>query len=409
MAPRYHARDAAVMRARMEGALVLLGSATPSAESWHNARTGKYRLLAMPSRIDGAVLPDIAAVDVLEARRQNTMRGSLSIALIDAVAERIGRGEASILLQNRRGYAPHLECRDCAWVEPCPNCSISLTYHKDRNLLRCHYCGATKRLPELCPRCGSSDLELLGAGTQRVEEELREALPAARVIRMDLDSTRRKGAHDLMLTAFGEGEADVLLGTQMVAKGLDFERVTLVGVVSADQSLLLPDFRAAERSFQMLTQVSGRSGRGRARGNVLLQTAHPEHTVLQRVAAHDYAGFIAAELEERRGLSYPPFARLVLVEFSGGQEDRVAAAAKAFARDLAARAPFCRHHQPQPALLARINNRWRYHLLIRVDKADDPDGTRLGATLRALRDTVSARVKGGALRIDIDVDPQQMM
>jgi primosomal protein N' (replication factor Y) (superfamily II helicase) len=409
LSPRYHARDAAVMRGAIENAAVLLGSATPSAESFWNAQAGKYRLLEMPNRIEGATLPTITAVDMLEARKQQRVRGSLSEELLAALRERVARKEGSIILQNRRGYAPHLECDECGYVEQCANCSISMTYHKDRDALACHYCGATRRLAAICPQCGGIKLELIGAGTQRIEEDLREALPEARIIRMDLDTTRRKGAHDLILTAFGEGEADILLGTQMVAKGLDFDRVTLVGVVSAEQSLLLPDFRAGERTFQILTQVSGRAGRGASHGEVILQTPSPQHPIMRKVYDHDYRAFIDEELASRQRLFYPPFSRLLLIEFSGAHEGLAAAAAGEFHRHLKRAGSFFILHPPVPAILKKINNRYRYHILIRVDKSQDPDGSRMAATLREARERYLLQKAARSVRVEVDVDPQNLL
>ncbi|HYG69777.1 MAG TPA: primosomal protein N', partial [Anaeromyxobacteraceae bacterium] len=281
-APRYHARDVAVMRAHRAGAVCVLGSATPSLESLANAKAAKYRLLKMPERVpvrgkQPAPLPPVRVVDLAREKEVRRLKGALSHDLRNAIRARLDRREQVILLQNRRGYAPVLTCDDCGFTPHCRDCAVSLTVHKPRRQLRCHYCGWTERQPDACPKCGSGALALLGAGTQRVEEELAEAFPEARVLRMDLDTTARRGAHRRLLDAFGSGEADVLLGTQMVAKGLDFPRVTLVGVVNADTGMLLPDFRAAERTFQLLAQVAGRAGRRDLPGEVILQTRNPGH------------------------------------------------------------------------------------------------------------------------------------
>jgi primosomal protein N' (replication factor Y) len=407
--PRYHARDAAVMRAFLEGATVLLGSATPCAESWHNAQIGKYTLLRMPTRVDDAALPSIETVNTVEARKNKELHGALTEALLVGIRDRMQKDEATILLHNRRGYAPHLECRDCGHVEECGRCSVSVVYHKDKHRLRCHYCGWDDRVPDACPRCGGRDLDMLGAGTQRVEEDLLEQIPKVRVLRMDLDTTRKKGSHDLMLTSFGEGEADVLLGTQMVAKGLDFERVTLVGVVAAEQMLLLPDFRAGERAFQMLTQVAGRAGRGKVPGEVLIQAARPDHPVLQQVLAHDYQGFIDGELAQRKHLLYPPYSRLVLISFSGSREEQVANVAAAFHRGLPTRSHVFRAMDPQPALLKKINNRFRWQLLVKVIKEQDPDGRRFASVYRDASERILRAFPSRAVRIDVDVDPQAVL
>jgi primosomal protein N' (replication factor Y) len=407
--PRYNGRDAAIMRGWLENAPVLLGSATPSAESWHNAQSGKYAMLRLTERVDGALLPVFESVDMTEVRRQNLLRGAFSTVLVDAIRERSARSEACILLHNRRGFAPHVECRDCGNVEECENCSISLTFHKDASLLRCHYCGATRRLPLICPQCGGTDLDQVGVGTQRVEEDLREVLPEARIIRMDADSTRRKGSHDLLLTAFSQGEADVLLGTQMVAKGLDFDRVTLVGIIAAEQSLLIPDFRAAERTMQLLTQVAGRAGRGARPGTVVLQAAQPGHPVLQYAYRHDYEGFMENELLSRKKLYYPPFSRLVQLTFSGEDEKAVERAAKLYHDALRREEHFFAMHPPQPALLSRINRRYRWQLLLRVEKSRDGDGSRLGAALARAEEHALRHARSKSVYVGIDVDPQHMM
>ncbi len=407
--PRYNGRDAAVMRGLLEGVPVLLGSATPSAESWQNAASGKYRQLRLDKRIDDARLPEITSVDMSEARRMRLVKGSLSRQLIDALRERMEKHEASIVFQNRRGFAPHVECNDCGHVEECENCSISLTFHRDGDALRCHYCGFVKKAPAICPRCGGTELDRVGSGTQRIEDELRDALPDARILRMDSDTTRRKGSHDLMLTAFSEGEYDILLGTQMVAKGLDFDRVTLVGIVSAEQSLLFPDFRSSERTVQMLTQVSGRSGRGSAPGMVLIQASLPKHPVFDFVYRHDYEGFITQEIESRRALSYPPFTRLVSLLFSSENEDLVAAAAAKYYAELRKSASFFIMHPPQPALLSKINKRYRYQLLLRVDKARDPEGSLLRSALKAAEEEYLRSASSRTVAIVIDVDPQNLL
>lgn len=409
MLPRYNGRDVAIMRGWFESAPVLLGSATPSVESWHNAESGKYRLLTLPERVDGARMPAFEFVDMAAARRQQTLQGAFSRPLLEAITARKERGEASIVFHNRRGFAPHMECRDCGYVEECGNCSITMTYHKDRSSLRCHYCGAARKAPVICPQCGGTQLDLVGTGTQRVEEDLQQALPKLRILRMDSDTTRRKGSHDLMLTAFGEGEADVLLGTQMVAKGLDFDRVSLVGVIAAEQSLLLPDFRSAERTAQLLTQVAGRAGRGSTPGMVLLQASQPQHPVFRFVADNDYPAFMASEVESRRGLNYPPFSRLVLLTFSGEKEEHVKNAAKLYHIAFGKAERFFTMHAPQPALISRINRRHRYQLLLRVEKARDGDGSRLGRALALAEEYFLRHTKSRSVHVAVDVDPQYMM
>lgn len=407
--PRYHARDVAVVRASIESAVVVLGSATPSAESYFNATHGKYTMLSLPERVDGAQLPRITPIDLAEARKQRRITGSLTTELIERIADRLQKKESVIILQNRRGFAPQLECHECGHVEQCANCSISMTYHKVNHHLRCHYCGSMSRVPDICPRCGGVRLEQLGAGTQRIEEEIAAAFPAARLLRMDLDTTTRKGAHDAMLTSFYEGDADILVGTQMVSKGLDFPRVTLVGVVNADQSLLLPDFRAAERTFQILTQVSGRSGRGDIEGDVIIQSTQLLHPVMQCVFAHDFDSFITHELKLRSAFHYPPFSRLVLVEFSGEDEDAVASSARRFSSMIPERTHLFYKHAATPSAIRRLNKRYRYHILLKVNKQHDPTGAVMTQYLRSLEEKMASMHMPRSVRMTVDVDPQSLM
>jgi primosomal protein N' (replication factor Y) (superfamily II helicase) len=407
--PRYNGRDAAVMRARFGNIPVLLGSATPSVESWQNATSGKYSLLRLDHRIDDARMPAMTAVDMSEARRMRLVRGSLSRHLIEALRACMEKGEASIVFQNRRGFSPHVECSDCGYVEECENCSISLTFHKEGDALRCHYCGYGKKAPVICPRCGGTALDRVGSGTQRIEDELRQELPEARILRMDSDTTKRKGAHDLMLSAFSEGEYDILLGTQMVAKGLDFGRVTLVGIVSAEQSLLFPDFRSSERTVQMLTQVAGRAGRGTAPGTVIIQAAQPGHPVFSYVFRHDYEGFLATEMQSRRSLSYPPFTRMAALLFTSEKEDAAREAAEKYYSELKNGPEFFIMHPPQAALLSKINKRYRYQLILRVAKTADPDGSRLRNALRSAEEAYLRSAASRNVNITIDVDPQNLL
>ncbi len=372
-APRYHARDVAVMRAHMNGAVCVLGSATPSLESYTNAHAGKYTLLAMPERVPvpgsrAAALPEVRVVDLTLEKKKHRLEGSLSEPLREAIAARLERKEQTILLQNRRGYAPVIECESCGWSPLCFDCSVTMTYHKARNHLRCHYCGRTQRMPQVCPRCSDKDLARLGMGTQRVEEELTGLFPEARILRMDLDTTGRKNAHHKLLDQFGKGEADILLGTQMVAKGLDFGRVTLVGVINADAGMLLPDFRAEERTFQLLTQVAGRAGRAALRGEVILQTRNPKSPALRFACEHDYVGFAESVLPDRNQFGYPPFGRVVGVEFRGPSEKSVEKVAVDWTALLREQADDLQVLGPQPAFIGRIKRQYRYHTLIKTSR-----------------------------------------
>ena len=369
-APRYHARDVAVMRTSMNQAVCILGSATPSLESYVNARSkNKYTYLSMPDRVpvpghDAAPLPPVRAIDLTKEKRRHKLPGALSEELKAAISTRLKKNEQVILLQNRRGYATVLECRECGWVPTCSDCAVTLTYHKVQRHVRCHYCGKTERLNRRCPQCGGAHITRIGAGTQRVEEELEAQFPNARVLRMDLDTTTGKNAHFKILDQFARGQADILIGTQMVAKGLDFGRVTLVGVINADVGMLLPDFRAEERTFQLLTQVAGRAGRAELRGEVILQTRNPNHPVLRLAGLHDYAGFARYALNERNNLAYPPFGRIIRIEFKGLQEDVVNQLAKSWVAALNP-PPGVQVMGPQPAVISRIQKYYRFHVILK--------------------------------------------
>ena len=392
-APRYHARDVAIVRARQEGALCLLGSATPSLESWSNQAAGKYELLRLPERATGARLPPVRVVDLRQPGRGNgpdassrvasasapssgnggpsarpsaTGRTVLSRELTDAIRARLERGEQSILLLNRRGYSTFFQCRECGEVPVCEACSVSLTYHRATGRLLCHHCRYQEPVPDSCRRCGAGALSRRGLGTEQVERVVAESFPAARVARMDVDTTARKWAHSEILGRVGRGEVDILLGTQMIAKGLDYPRVTLVGVVDADVGLHLPDFRASERTFQLLSQVAGRAGRGTLGGEALIQTRMPVHYAIRAACDHDYETFAERELKERAGPGYPPHARLINVVLTSPDPDTAATAAEeAVAWMEGHRDPPVELVGPAPAPIERLQNRWRWHFLLR--------------------------------------------
>jgi primosomal protein N' (replication factor Y) len=424
--PRYHARDVAIMRAYLSNAAVILGSATPSLESYTNATAGKYTILELAERVDGAQLPSIRVIDMTEERKKEYELflaglksggkrkfeiGPISGLLMEKILDRLTRKEGIILLQNRRGYSPFIECPECGHVPSCEQCNISLTYHLTQKHLRCHYCGAVKKPPETCSECGSREINYRGFGTQRVEAELKKHFPGARVARMDLDTTSARGSHDALLRQFGTGMSDILLGTQMVAKGLDFPRVTLVGVISADTQMLLPDFRSAERTFQMLTQVAGRAGRSTLSGEVVIQTCQPRHYGLRHVLAHNFRAFYEEELALRRELDYPPFSRLVLIEFKGRNEDEVLRHATAFRAALAPKRARMKILGPAPAALAKLRGLHRWHIVLKGLKADDPSGELMHKALHAAMGAYreSPLGKKTTVRITIDVDPVGMM
>ena len=319
-APRYHARSAAIVLANHYGAQTLLGTATPSAETYYNAQTGKYGLVELTTRYKDIALPEIKVVDVKDLRRRKLMNGPFSPALLSAVRSSLERGEQVILFQNRRGFAPMIECHTCGWVPKCDNCDVSLTLHKNMNQLTCHYCGFTYAVPTTCPNCGETDLRGRGYGTEKIEDQFAQLFPEAKIARMDLDTTRTKNAYERIIHDFSQGKTNVLIGTQMVTKGLDFDKVSVVGILNADAMLNYPDFRAYEQAFMMMAQVSGRAGRKGKRGLVLLQTTSPELPVVGQVVRNDYQAFYTDLLEERRLFRYPPFFRLVYVYLKHAKE-----------------------------------------------------------------------------------------
>jgi len=435
--PRYHGRDLAILRAVRSGAVCVLGSATPSLESWRNAREGKFRLLRLPDRVGGGALPPVEVVDLRRLRdgggggsgsgssasgggaASSGTSGStgapgsaassgpagsiLSPRLVTAVEARLARKEQVILLLNRRGYASFVQCRACGEVAECPNCSVSLTYHRGRRRLLCHHCRHEEPAPSRCPRCGDTDLSWRGLGTEQVERVVSETFPEARLARMDVDTTGGKWAHAEILGRVGRGEVDILLGTQMIAKGLDFANVTLVGVVNADVGLHLPDFRASERTFQLLSQVAGRAGRGPRGGEVILQTSLPDHYAIQCALTHDYEGFARRELTERENPSYPPHLRLVNVVLSSPEAELAASGAERAAA-------WWRVHPvagvevvgPAPCPIERLHGRWRWHFFLRGGGV-----TAMSAALRTFVERVD--LPPGDVRVAVDRDPVALL
>ncbi len=366
-APRYSARDVAVMRGHLEGCAVVLGSATPSLESYRHAREGKYRLVKMANRVDRRVMPAVRVVDMrIEAEKAGGAH-LLSQELIEAIRLRLSQGEQTMLFLNRRGYATTVMCPVCGHVETCPNCSVKMTYHKQAEMMMCHVCGSVRKVPSFCsnPECRAPNIKMAGVGTQRVEAAVKKIFPRARVARMDSDTTGAKDAHAKILGQFRRGDIDILIGTQMIAKGLDFPNVTLVGVIHADLSLQMPDFRAAERTFQLLTQVAGRAGRGDVPGEVFIQTYAPFHPAVQSARNADFETFFDQEIEMRREMRYPPFTRLTTVLFRGKEEAAVDACSKDFAAKLKEKLPAAvRLTGPAPAPLAKAKNQFRAQLML---------------------------------------------
>jgi primosomal protein N' (replication factor Y) len=408
-APRYHARDAAIYRARMNRAVVVLGSATPSLESYHNASKHKYTLLELTRRIKDVNLPKVYIEDGKNLFKGKKESRVFTPLLLQKIRERLERREQIILLQNRRGHSAYLQCLDCGYIFLCPNCEISLTYHAYHKNLLCHYCGYSKQAPEYCPKCQGPDIKYIGTGTQKIQAEIMKFFARVRLIRMDQDTTGRRGAHDLFLKSFKEGKADILLGTQMISKGLDFSKVTLVGVISADIGLSLPDYRSAERVFQLLTQVAGRAGRDELEGEVVIQSSVVNHYAIQFARNHDYKGFYRQEIKYRQELGYPPFRRIINFRYSANNLSTTIAFAREITQKLrlAGRSLY-EITGPAPAPLTRINKQYRWQTLLKIDPVKDPGGTRTKKIISMVL-LPYLGLKESNLKIIVDVDPQEML
>jgi primosomal protein N' (replication factor Y) len=398
---RYHARDVAVMRAKFQNAVAVLGSATPSLESYYNAKNGKYQYLRLANRVDHRPMPEVAIVDVKTLPKQDLY----SPQLLSGIAQRLEKNEQTLLLLNRRGFSPVLICRECGTAIKCPSCSVSLTYHKSGQKLKCHYCGFLTRPPATCPSCAGIELKLLGSGTQKVEEELQPLFPAARVTRMDSDAVKGRHAYDELLQRVDRREVDILLGTQMIAKGHDFPAVTLVGVVDADVGLNLPDFRSAEKTFQLITQAAGRAGRGAIAGEVIIQTMNPNHYSIRHSKTHDYEGFYNEEIVYRTELGYPPIGRIIKLEIKSPDEAHAAEAAKTAQNRIRSlmRGKDTVLLGPAPAPIARLRGQYRFQLLLLSQKRE---------AIRSLaaegRNAVEEKF-GRKCKVLVDVDPVNLM
>ncbi|MBI3327073.1 MAG: primosomal protein N' [Nitrospinae bacterium] len=407
-APRYLARDVAVMRAKLSKAVVVLGSATPSLESFLNAQRGRYHYLELPEHVRAQGLPEVVVVDLRRPDNHAGREEVLSLPLRAAITARLARGEQVLLFLNRRGYATFVQCHECGFICQCQRCSVALTFHLDDRLLKCHYCEFSSSPPTVCPQCRGTRVEYFGTGTQKVEREVRRLFPDARVSRMDRDATGGRHAHQQILGSLARGEIDILIGTQMIAKGHDFPNITLVGVVSADVTLGLPDFRAAERTFQVLTQVAGRAGRGDVPGEVIVQTYAPQHYAIQRAQTHDFQGFYAEEVTYRRRLGYPPAVRLAALRFDARDSQAVEQFSQACAALLR---PHIHEVEgvvmlgPAPAVLAKLKNRYRWHLLLKA-----PTAKRLHTVLeQGLSALKRAAIPLSGVRLSIDVDPVNLL
>jgi primosomal protein N' (replication factor Y) len=413
-APRYNARDVAVMRGKLNKAVVILGSATPSLESYFNAQNGNYVLCQLEQRVEKRALPEVKIVDLREERKKGN-RNILSTTLSSLLKEKIEKNEQALLFLNRRGFSTFIKCGDCGHIMRCPRCDITLTFHRTDFSMRCHYCGFIQKAPELCPNCKGFNFMYRGTGTQKMEEELKRNFSQAKVERMDLDTTSKKGSLRRILSDFGKKQFNVLLGTQMITKGLDFPEVTLVGVVSADFSLDLPDFRTKERTFQLLTQVAGRAGRGDLGGEVIIQTYYPDELAIKLAAKHDFPAFYQNEIEQRKELDYPPFSHLILILFSGKNQNNVIGQSEKFCLLLKKRLQKENSQEteilgPAPAPLSKIKNQYRWQIVIKTkitQKVVDllkkilEEGKGFSAT--------SFRTKKGSCRISVNVDPVDVL
>lgn len=400
-APRYHARDMAIVLAGLHGAKTLLGSATPSIESRYNAQSGKYAYAELLARFGDVAMPAITVVDLRDAARRKQMRGHFSQPLIDAIDAALKRREQAILFQNRRGYVPVWQCESCAWVPGCDHCDVSLTYHKKLHQLRCHYCGRNYPPPVQCGQCGSNRLRMIGFGTEKIEEELAEIFPEARIARMDQDTVRGRQALDRILTGFAQGAIDILVGTQMVTKGLDFDHVSTVGILNADALMRFPDFRAHERAFQLMAQVAGRAGRRDKPGNVIIQAYDAHSPVLELVTRHDVEGFYHRELDHRRAHGYPPFTRVLSLNLRHRDEERVAAAAGALALALRERLGE-RVLGPDIPAVAWVRDRHIRNLLVKLRRSAHHEEKLF---VRDTIDRIFAEPAHRAVQLVADVDP----
>lgn len=403
-APRYHARDVALVMAQIHHARVLLGSATPSVESFYQTQVGKYKLVTLLERFGEAQLPEILFANLGQERKNKTLKGEFSKLLVSEMAEAIANKEQVILFQNRRGYSPMVQCEDCGWVPKCINCAVSLTYHQYRHAMVCHYCGYKEELPSQCPTCTSKRIQTLGYGTEKLEEELKLQFAETNVMRMDLDTTRSKSGYENIIEGFETGRTDILVGTQMVTKGLDFDRVSLVGVFDADRMMHFPDFRSYERAFQLITQVSGRAGRRNKKGKVVIQTSNPEHPLFKQILKNDVLGFLEEQMRDRQEHFYPPFARLIEMTFKHTDKKLVRSMAEEFAAAAKQVITNARILGPAEPMISKIRNEFLLSIAIKIAR----DQGKLGETKAYLRqeaEVLKSKKEYRNVRVVFDVDP----
>lgn len=393
--PRYSAKDVALIRAKYHDCPLIMGSATPSLEAFARAKKGVFKLLELPNRINGKELPKINIIDMNEIIKKT--KGHFSEELLAAISLRLKKKEQVILLLNRRGYSSFVTCKNCGYTFKCPNCDITLTYHKSSRTLRCHYCGYGTKVYDTCPNCHEKSINDLGVGTERIEEELGKLFPESRILRMDFDTTSKKGMHEKMITAFKNQEYDILLGTQIVSKGLDFDNVTLVGVINADTSLNIPDFRSSETTFSLLAQVAGRAGRSTKEGEVIIQTFNPDHYAIQYTKKHDYLGFYNKEMFIRRELKYPPFYYICYLKISGKDSDYIYGEVNKIKKVLENKLENTIILGPSPCVIFKLNNIYRYGIILKYKKEDN---------LREVLDKIIDHYKDNSkLKLDINFNP----
>ncbi len=401
-APRYHGRDTAIMLAKIHKAKTLLGSATPSLESYYNAENKRYGLIKLNERHGGVQMPEILIADIREAKRKKIMKSHFTPELINAIQVALAEKEQIILFQNRRGFSNYIECRNCNYIPHCRNCSVTLTYHKQSNLLKCHYCGYVENVPAACPNCGDHHLEVKGFGTEQIEEDIAVLFPDAKIARMDLDSTRTKTSFQKIIGDFEERRIDILVGTQMVTKGLDFDNVSTIGIINADQLLNFPDFRSFERSYQLMAQVSGRSGRKQKRGKVIIQTQQPDHWVIKEVVNNNYENFYRRDLAERKKFGYPPHSRLIEITLKHKENDYVQEAAQVlteiFRKNLGNRVL-----GPHIPLVSKIRNLYYRHIIIKIERAASP--VEIKKILKKCTNEFFSNRSNQSVHIVPDVDP----
>lgn len=403
-APRYHARDTALMIAHIHGAKVVLGSATPSIESFYHAANGRFGLIELKERFGEAQLPEIIFADLVKEKKRKTMKGEFSSLLLQEITQAITNNEQVILFQNRRGYSPMIECQDCGWVPKCINCAVSLTYHQYRHAMICHYCGYKEEMPSKCPVCTSTRIQTLGYGTEKLEEELKLHFPEARTQRMDLDTTRTKSGYENIIQGFESGDTNILVGTQMVTKGLDFDNVNLVGVFDADRMMHFPDFRSYERAFQLIMQVSGRSGRRAKKGRVIIQTSNPTHPIFTYVINHNITGFVNEQMEDRKEHLYPPYSRLIEVTLKHIDKKTVHEAASLLADQIKNKLNTVRVVGPGEPMVSKIRNEFLMSMLLKVGR----DQGKLAETkniLSKLSENLLILKEYRSIKIVLDVDP----